>query len=152
RAGTSFEVEARVRNEGKTDARATTTRVVLSTDTALGAADVELCTLATPPVPAGDHLDRTLTGRTIPPGFAPGNAHLILQVDAPPSVEVELDERNNLLAAAFRVDPPLPDLEVRKLLVPEGVLAGEAITVQYTVRNDGHAAAGASTLDVRLSA
>ncbi|MGH7894116.1 MAG: CARDB domain-containing protein [Candidatus Binatia bacterium] len=145
-AGSAITVTDTTRNAGGGGAGATTTRVYLSTNTLLDAADVALGSRAVPALGAGAS-DTGSVSVTIPAGTAAGTYYLIASADSD-GVVSESQEGNNVLARALTIGA---DLVVSGLSGPSDSGAGQALTLTVTTRNQGGSAAGSSTTTFYLS-
>ena len=85
-------------------------------------------------------------------GLAPGTYHLFVVADGTNQV-VEANESNNTASTTITLAyPPLPDLATSHIAAPAEGWSGRAITVSWTVANQGSAATqGTWTDDVYLS-
>jgi subtilase family serine protease len=139
--GATVTVADTTKNAGAGASIESVTRFLLSVNSTLDAADV---VLAERPVPAlatnGSHAATTPV--TIPAGTAAGAYYLLAQADAAAG-NTEVNETNNVRAAQLRVGP---DLVVLSLAPPASVAAGASMTVTDTVKNQGGAAASATTV------
>ena len=161
RTGESFTLSATVRNQGNAAAQATTLRFYRSIDTTITTADVEVGTAAVSSLAPSDTSEASLI-LTAPTDV--GTYYYGACVDA---VNNENVTDNNCSTAAMltvsTVDPPdpptpadppdppdppaRPDLVVVAPQVSKGTLrTGESFTLSATVRNQGNAAAQATTL------
>jgi subtilase family serine protease len=79
--------------------------------------------------------------------LAPGSYRLIVETDSD-ATQGELSETNNLLAAAIDLAlPPLPDLAVTSISLPDAAFSNQSIEVTWTVSNLGAAPATGSWTD-----
>jgi subtilase family serine protease len=145
-AGASISVTDTTRNQGGAPAAASATRLYLSTNTLLDAADTLLGSRAVPALAAGANSSGS-TSVTIPPGTAVGGYYVLAQADGDGAV-AETIETNNLNFVAVVVGP---DLVVQSLTGPAGAGSGTSITVNDTTRNQGGGAASASSTRFYLS-
>ena len=150
-AGTQFTLSATVRNDGDAAAAATTLRYYRSTDATITTADTEVGTGAVAQLAASASA-RDSVVLTAP--ATPGTYYYGACVDP---VTDESDTNNNCSAAvpvnvpaAVPAVPPMqaqPDLVVADPSVSDSdPAAGTQFTLSATVRNDGDAAAAATTL------
>ena len=103
-AGSTISVTDTTRNQGGDTAAASTTKLYLSTNTVLDAADVLLGSRTIPALAAGTSSTGT-TAVTIPPGTAPGTYYLIAKSDADEAV-AETHEGNNTAFTVLQVTSP----------------------------------------------
>jgi subtilase family serine protease len=152
-AGQLLGVTEAVRNQGPGAAQAFQVGVYLSSDPTITAADV-LCGLRSVPGLAPGELSLVSDAVTVPAGLAAGAWYVGVLADVG-GVVAEGDEFNNGLAAPNPITvtaPPRPDLRVVELAFSPSVLdAGEALSVQDRVVNQGLAAAGPFRVGVYLS-
>ena len=150
-AGTQFTLSATVRNDGDAAAAATTLRYYRSTDATITTADTEVGTGAVAQLAASASASDSVS-LTAP--ATPGTYYYGACVDP---VTDESDTTNNCSAAvqvnvpaAVPAVPPMqaqPDLVVADPSVNDSdPAAGTQFTLSATVRNDGDAAAAATTL------
>jgi subtilase family serine protease len=154
--GTSILVTDTTRNQSNAAAGASTTQFFLSADTVLGPGDHAMGMRSVGPLAAG----ATSTGSvslTIPVGVPPGTYRLLAATDALAAV-AESNELNNSrgVALVLTTTPSggtgVTDLVVSGLSGPGTAVIGTSILVTDTTRNQGSAAAGASTTQFFLSA
>ena len=139
--GESFTLSATVRNQGDAAAQATTLRFYRSTDTTITAADVAIGTAVVGSLAPSDTSEASLT-LTAP--TAVGTYYYGACVDA---VDNENVTNNNCSTAVRITVSTAPDLVVTAPQVDNGaLLPGESFTLSVTVRNQGGAAASATTL------
>ena len=150
-AGTQFTLSATVRNDGDAAAAATTLRFYRSTDATITTADTEVGSGAVAQLAAA------ATASDSASLTAPASAGTYYYGACVDPVIVESDTTNNC-SAAVQVNVPaavpavpqmqaLPDLVVAELSVNDSDPApGTQFTLSVTVRNDGDAAAAATTL------
>ena len=139
-AGTSFVVSLTTKNQGVGNADPSVTRVYLSKNATLDAADLALQpTQAVPALASGAAAPASLS-ITIPQGQEPGMYVLIAKADADAAV-LESQESNNTSSEVLYMGP---DLVVSSLTVPSMVASGAAIEVSDTVKNQGGDPASAS--------
>jgi subtilase family serine protease len=93
--------------------------------------------LATP-VPAGGSY--TMTRTVTIPNVAGGNYYLIVGTDISGLI-YEADETNNTLARPITVTGPAPDLVPTAVTAPGSVSTQQAVSVSWTVKNQGTASA-----------
>ena len=150
-AGTQFTLSATVRNDGDATAAATTLRYFRSTDATITTADTEVGTGAVAQLAA------SASARDSVSLTAPASAGTYYYGACVDMVADESDTNNNCSAAvqvnvpaAVPAVPPmqaLPDLVVTEPSVNDSdPAAGAQFTLSATVRNDGDAAAAATTL------
>jgi subtilase family serine protease/subtilisin family serine protease len=145
-AGAAVTVTDTTRNQGAGGVGASTTRFYLSTDATLDGADLALGGRAVPALGASaSHAASTVV--TIPAGIAGGAYFVIARADADDAVP-ETIETNNTTARSIQIGA---DLVVSPVTAPATGGAGAAVTVTDTTRNQGGAAAGASTTAIYLS-
>ena len=145
-AGTTITVTDTTRNAGGGAAPASTTRLYLSTNAVLDAADVLLASRAVAALAPGAS-DAVSTSVTLPAGIAAGTYYVIASADADNAV-IETQEGNNTFSRAFQVGA---DLTIASLSVPSDAGAGQLVTLGDTTRNAGAGAAGPSTTSYYLS-
>ena len=150
-AGTQFTLSATVRNDGDAAAAATTLRYFRSTDATITTADTEVGTGAVAQLAA------SASARDSVSLTAPASAGTYYYGACVDPVTDESDTNNNCSAAvpvnvpaAVPAVPPMqaqPDLVVADPSVSDSdPAAGTQFTLSATVRNDGDAAAAATTL------
>lgn len=140
-------------NQGGAAAGASSLKYYLSTDNAYSAGDI---LLATDAVAALNALASAAVSElvTIPSGTAAGTYYILFYADADAQV-AESNENNNVGNVQLTVTSASgsPDLIVESPAVaPAAVTAGQTTTASCTVRNQGIAAAVASSLKYYLSA
>ena len=141
--GQTIQVQWTVRNDG--DGAATQTwfdKVWLSTDGVLNGNDLLLLTQSGSPLAAGASYTRN-ANVTLPlnNSLTAGTYHVLIQTDAQ-NVQLEQNESNNLVDVALDLSfPPLAELAVTNIVVPESGLAGRTIQLSWTVTNSGGLAA-----------
>jgi subtilisin family serine protease len=146
-SGSPIDVSVTTTNQGTGAAGASKTKLYLSTNTTLDAADHvlgdghQLSGLA----PGGS--TTTVLGVVLPPGLAAGRYYVVAKADAD-NVLIEAQENNNTRYRAIDLGA---DLVVSALTVPAAAGAGGTVSVTDTVRNDGAASAGPSTTRFYLS-
>jgi subtilase family serine protease len=146
-AGATATVTDTTSNDGQAPAAATTTRFYLSIDQFLDGADVLLGARAVPVLAPAESSTGTTT-LIIPAGTQPGRYYVIANADGEEAAW-ESDETNNTsVSAAVAVGP---DLTVAPVIAPLTAGAGGPVTVGNTVRNQGPAAAAATTVVFYLS-
>jgi len=149
-AGDTVTVDVTVENQGAGDAGASTTYFYLSDDAVIDAGDTLLGTAATGALTSGG--SEAESEQVVLPGNISGTYYIGAMADGTDAVG-ESDETNN--AAAVSIDvaaAPLPDLIAQGLSVSDAnPTAGDAITVDMSVLNQGPGAAGASTTYFYLS-
>jgi uncharacterized protein (TIGR03382 family) len=157
--GATFSADITIRNQGDLASLGSVSALFLSTDLTRDAGDVSLCSASHGPVNPARNNTVTATGCSIPSGQATGTYYLLVEADAL-SANNELDETNNSNSAQLTVTgsggggtPPTegPDLKVSRLDGPATATLGDVLTVDVTVRNEGTASAGASSVQLRLS-
>src|SRR5688572_2416690 len=145
-AGTVISVTETTRNLGGGTAAASTTRLYLSSDSQLDAADTPLASRAVPTLVAGASHSAS-TSVTIPAGIAAGTYYLIAGADADNAI-AELQEVNNTFSRTISVGA---DLTIASLTPPSDAGAGQVISVSDITKNVGAGLAGASTTSYYLS-
>ena len=146
-AGLSITVSTTAKNQGGGAAGTSTTKFYLSTNVSFDTSDILLGSRAIGALGVG----ATNTGTTtlsIPSTTSVGTYFLLAVADANKVVS-EIDETNNVKNSPLRIGP---DLVVSAFSTPLTVGAGTTITVSTTSKNQGGAAAGASTTKFYLSA
>ena len=146
-AGLTITVTDSTRNQGSVAAGPSTTSFYLSGDALLAASDVMLGSRAVPSLAAGETHSGSLT-LVIPAGTPTGSYYVFAKADSA-SALIETQEINNTYVRLLRIGP---DLIVSSVTVPASVRAGGSMTVSDVTRNQGGAAAGASTTVYYLSA
>jgi subtilase family serine protease len=140
-AGLDISVTDTTRNQGTGGSPASATGFYLSTNSTLDAADVWLGSRTLPPLGSGvtSALSTTLQ---IPPSTAAGSYRVLAKADWEGTVAESL-ETNNVRASGFvNVGP---DLIVSAVTAPSSAVAGSAISVSDTTKNQGGGATTAST-------
>ncbi len=137
--GESFTYSWAVRNDGNAPASASwVDRVYLSTDDTLDiGTDTLLASISrSQNLPVGATYSQS-RGSSWP--NTPGQYWLFFVTDANERVPELAGESNNtaLVGPIEVANPPLPDLEVVSVVAPAEAVAGQSITVSYTVENTG---------------
>ena len=143
-AGAAFTLSATVRNDGDGESQTTTLRYYRSADAAISASDTELGTDAMEALAASGSSAASVD-LTAP--SSPGTYYYGACVDA---VAGESDTTNNC-STAVPVTVPEPERHADLVVVSPSVsdtgpVAGAALTLSATVRNDGDGGAAATTL------
>ena len=143
-AGAAFTLSATVRNDGDGESQTTTLRYYRSADAAISASDTELGTDAVEAL-AASGTSAASVDLTAP--SSPGTYYYGACVDA---VAGESDTTNNC-STAVPVTVPEPERHADLVVVSPSVsdtgpVAGAALTLSATVRNDGDGGAAATTL------
>ena len=143
-AGAAFTLSATVRNDGDGESQTTTLRYYRSADAAISASDTELGTDAVEAL-AASGTSAASVDLTAP--SSPGTYYYGACVDA---VAGESDTTNNC-STAVPVTVPEPERHADLVVVSPSVsdtgpVAGAALTLSATVRNDGNGGAAATTL------
>ena len=146
-AGSSLAVSVTTRNQGAGAAVATTTRLYLSTNTLLDAADVLLNAAQSVPALAPGASANDNLAVVVPAATTTGFHYVIAKADAD-AAELEPNESNN---TQFRMVSIGPDLAISALTAPPSAAAGATIPVSETVRNQGGGTAAQSTTRFYLS-
>ncbi len=145
-AGQAVSFTDTTKNQGGAPSLASTTRLFLSTNSTLDAGDMALGSRAVPGLsPGASSAGPTVV--TIPVATTTGSYYVIAQADAD-TTNGETSETNNVTRLQVRVGP---DLVVSELVVPAVGEAGAALAVTQTVKNQGGAAAPASSARIYLS-
>jgi CARDB/Matrixin len=154
-AGSSVTVRYTVANRGTTPVSGSYgERIYLSSDTTLDAADTLLATVPARGTPLAANATLSVSHPVpIPSGVAANTYRVIVLTDASAGI-VESNESNNAASApvTVRASTGAPDLVVSRLSAPGTAVIGTSILVTDTTRNQGNAAAGASTTQLFLSA
>jgi subtilase family serine protease len=146
-AGGSITVTDTTKNQGGGGASGSVTSFYLSANTLLDTADVPLGTRSAGALLAGIS-ETASTPLSIPADTAAGLYYIVARADGT-SLVAETQESNNVrFSAAMKVGP---DLIESSVAVPTVAGAGVALTVSDTAKNQGSAAAGASTTSFYLS-
>lgn len=145
-AGATITVTETTKNQGVNSAGASTTRLYLSTNSTLDAADIVLGNRTVLALAPGATNSGSVSV-TIPPGTATGTYSLIDQADAD-NVVPETNESNNKKTKSIQIGP---DLIISSLSAPSSASRGATITVTETTKNQGGGGAGASTTTIYLS-
>src|SRR5262245_38773882 len=146
--GATVPVTVTTTNKAKNGAGAvpSITRIYLSADETVDAADILLTSLTIPAL-ASRGVNTMQTTVTIPAGLV-GTYRMLTVADAG-NTNVESDETNNVaVAGPFTF---LPDLVVSRLTAPNKALAGATISVSDTTGNRGTSQAPPSTTSYHLS-
>ncbi len=146
-AGGSLVVGDTTQNEGAGAAAASSTTYYLSTNVTLDATDVAIGGRPVPGLAAAASHTGSATV-VIPPGTTPGSYFLFAKADGGNAVGESIETNNGSNGAILRVGP---DLDVSILTAPSQATAGATISVTDTTRNQGGAAAPASTTRFYLS-
>lgn len=118
------------------------TKFYLSTNTTLDSSDLDLGYDYAYSLAAGAsesyaysyvHLDESLTT---------GTYYLFAKADDDNSI-LESNENNNLFYRAINItEAPKPDLTITSLVAPQQITAGDALSVTFTLKNQGNASTG----------
>ena len=138
--GETFTVSFAVTNVGAVAASASwNDQLFLSTSASSIVGATPLATLAgTSPLAAGDGYERSQSV-TLPlsTSSSAGNYFIVAVADAG-GAQVEASEANNLIAVPITLAlPPLPDLAIAEVTAPASTQAGLAVTVVWSVTNQG---------------
>ena len=145
--GATATITDTVKNQGIETADGSTTKLYLSVNKTIDAADTLLGSRIVPSINPGlTHSGGTVV--TIPADLAPGTYSLIARADGE-DVVVESNEGNNTRIKTIKLGP---DLTVKTLSAPATVQAGVPFTVSDSVQNGGGEPADASTVRFFLSA
>jgi subtilisin family serine protease/uncharacterized membrane protein len=145
-AGAPLTMTVTVKNQGLGRADVSNARVVLSSDTAVDAADAPLGTIAVPALAPGASFSATLSG-ALPGDAATGQRFLIAVADADKTIP-ESNETNNTSVRSILVGP---DLVLTAMTLPANAAPGATISITDTVTNQGGGTAAASTTRYYLS-
>lgn len=151
-SGTSLGVHVVVTNRGTAPTPVSRLRVYLSTDAAVSTGDLLLHDGSVAALAAGAAQSQTLT---VPvPATTPAGAYaLLLVVNADGAVK-ESTLGNNVAAAPLSVVrpvTPMPDLVLTKVAIPTTLQRGVGFGINFTVVNQGTAAARDSRVKIYLS-
>jgi subtilase family serine protease len=146
-AGATITVSDTTRNQGGGSAPASSTSFYLSTNAVFDGGDV---LLGSRPVPALNAAasNPASTSLVLPPDTGAGLRYILARADGDELVP-ETSETNNQRAQALYIGP---DLVVSALTAPTTAVAGTAINVSDTTRNQGAGAAAPSSTTFFLSA
>jgi subtilase family serine protease len=136
-AGTAMTVSWTVENQGDATAGGHDDQVWFSTDAVLTGADTFLGAFTAPSVAAGNSYNMSRNVNV--PSMPEGTYYMIVSVDGPNSV-AENSNANNVIAASFQIVKP--DLVPTSASATNPYTAGTAMTVSWTVENQGNATAG----------
>lgn len=142
--GQSIALKWTVRNAGSSAAPSPwVDTVYFSTNNTLTADAIRLGSFSAPLVPLGPSSSYTQTQTVALPLNAttlPGKGFILVVVDSS-RFQAEVNENNNVRASAALTltRPPLPDLAITALIVPNAILPGVAFPLIYTVTNAGAA-------------
>ena len=146
-AGATISVSDTTMNQGGGNAPDSTTSFYLSSNVTLDAGDVILGGRAVPALAAGA-ANSASTVVTIPAGTPGGTYYVLAKADSANSV-VETQETNNVkIGTTIKIGP---DLIVSSVTGPSTAGAGGTILVSDTTKNQGAAAASASSTAFYLS-
>jgi len=146
-AGATLGVSVTTRNQGAGAAAASTSRLYLSTNTLLDAADVLLNVAQSVPALAPGASASDNLAVVVPAATTTGFYYVIAKADAE-AAELESNESNN---TQFRMVSIGPDLTISSLTAPASAAPGAALAVSETVRNQGGGTAAQSTTRFYLS-
>ncbi|MCC5669251.1 hypothetical protein LC653_36785 [Nostoc sp. CHAB 5784] len=152
--GQSIDVNWTVSNIGTADVTVPwRDRIWLSKDIIKSNDDILLVTpdasTALPLITAGSD------NRTVPVklpmdvALADGSYYILVETDAFNDF-IELNENNNIGVSSQTITltlPPLPDLEVSNIIIPDKARSGESVDVSWTVNNTGNASAAKAWTD-----
>ncbi|MFA6482452.1 MAG: CARDB domain-containing protein, partial [Bacteroidales bacterium] len=136
--GGNINLSFRFQNQGNTSAGASVIRVYLSKNQAYDNGDTQLAYAGMDPIGAGEYIDLTGEGITIPSTTSPGSYYVLFIADADATV-TESNETNNLSFTPLAVSDPYifnPPLNLR------ASVAGDKITLAW----DPPAAGSSGTL------
>ncbi|HEY7679451.1 MAG TPA: CARDB domain-containing protein, partial [Terriglobia bacterium] len=145
-AGATITVTDTIRNQGYGAADATATRLYLSTNNTLDAADSAIGERTVPTL-APNQTNSGSTLATIPPDTSTGIYYIIAKADGNDALG-ETVETNNTRIGLMQIGP---DLTVWALTVPTAAAAGSTVTVTDTTKNQGGGTAGSSATLFYLS-
>ncbi len=149
-SGNTINVAALVRNQGSARIANTALGYYLSTDSLYDGSDVFLGSGAVDSLDAGDSSTQQ-TALTIPLATASGNYFILWYADYQ-EMRAEVDRSNNVVGVALAVVEPLPDLFSNMASSSPSTFAiGSSTTITTTLRNNGQASAGASSMGYYLS-
>jgi len=146
-AGAGITVTDTTKNQGTGQAAPSTTSIYFSLDAILDPGDMLIGTRSIGVLGSLSSVAGS-TVVTIPANAAPGTRYLIVVADGGNTVG-ESNETNNTRTKSITVTGP--DLYVSALSAPTSAVAGSAITVKDTTKNQGLAPAAASTTSYYLS-
>jgi|GEM_PF-3039839 len=154
KAGASVTVTATVHNQSAGPAGAHRLQLRLSKDTKWSGSDLVLASSKRPKLAAGD-VDVVILGAKLPAKLGHGKWHVLARADVDNAV-AELQEGNNVRAAAFKVSPPPPperaDLAALWFKpMSATALPGGNVSMIFELGNSGEIASGAFKIDFRLS-
>jgi uncharacterized membrane protein len=141
--GGTFSATDTVKNQGSGRAGSSTTRYYLSLDTAKGSGDVLLSGSRSVPSLASGATSSGTVSVGIPSSITGGSYTLLACADDPGAV-AETNESNNCRASSGRVNIG-PDLVISALSGPSRAASGQSVSLSETTKNQGTAAAAAST-------
>jgi subtilase family serine protease len=120
--------------------------VYLSRDTTLDSADTPLSGALRPAPLAGNGATYSSTASISIPNVAAGNYYLLFVADAS-SAQGETDKTNNVRSQSITVTGVDVDLRVTAAAVPGTLVAGQSLSIPYTITNQGTETATASWSD-----
>jgi pectate lyase len=154
-AGAALTVGVTTRNTGTAGAGGSATRLYLSKDTAVDAADVVLGEVTVPPLAAGAAATQSVSA-TVPPGTAAGAYRIVARADVNGAV-AEGSEANNTTSLAFSVTAPIDgtcrscDITVKSVTAPRTAAPGGSFTGGALLTVRGTAPVPATVLRFYLS-
>ncbi|BAY24192.1 peptidase S8/S53 [Calothrix sp. NIES-2100] len=140
--GSTIELKYQVKNQGTSNAVASTTKFYLSQDKTLSNDDRYLGYDSVDIIATGVNTSESTTIK-IDNSIAPGSYYLISQADSNKVVS-ESSESNNIVASAINLTPPLPDVVIQNAVSPTSTAVGSNIQLNYQVKNQGYETAFSS--------
>ncbi|MBI5475668.1 MAG: T9SS type A sorting domain-containing protein [Ignavibacteriales bacterium] len=111
--------------------------IYLSSDIYLDPADTRLATKShNEGLPASQSYSDSL--EVVLPNYASGDLFLLIQTDSKNEVFEQSGEANNVLSRPITVNIAAPsDLIISNIIVPDSAIAGDDVTISWTIRNQG---------------
>ncbi|MBD2198954.1 MULTISPECIES: S8 family serine peptidase [Calothrix] len=131
----NIELKYKVKNQGTSNAIASTTKFYLSPDKTLSNDDKYLGYDAVNIIAAGVNTSESTTIK-IDNSISPGSYYLISQADSDRVVN-ESNESNNIVVSAININPALADLKLQNVVSPSATVVGNSIHLKYQVTNQG---------------
>lgn len=124
-----------------------TDRVFLSSDTTLDNSDIEVSTYeVASDLNPGESYERQII--TNIPLSVIGTKYAIVKINSEADIVEESDNNTAVSAPIFITPPPLPNLVVSDINLPENVFSGTQLQIEFTITNEGEAPASGNWTDI----
>jgi subtilase family serine protease len=150
--GEAFDLGVTVYNRGSKSAAGSTVQFYVSSDETLDSGDMLLGTATVGSLRSGHSRNASLNVTYDMNTMGSGAQNILMVVDHGQEI-LESNETNNQLSSGFTANLPTTntDLTVQNVVAPTSITAGQAVTINATVTNQGADSAPGSTLSVYLS-